>query len=84
MAKTTASHPFLTFIASGLIAVVLVGGGLASLSAVQQNQDTSTQAYGGRKPWPTVSPRPTVTPSTSPKAPVMKKPGNTPPPVRAY
>lgn len=83
MAKTTASHPFLTFIASGLIAVVLVGGGLASLSAVQQNQDTSTQAYGGGRPWPTATPRPRVTPIPTPKAPVMKNPGNTPRPVRA-
>ena len=62
MAKTTASHPFLTFVASGIIAVVLVGGGLASLAAVQQNQDTSTQAYGGGRPWPTVRPTPSLKP----------------------
>lgn len=43
-------HPFLTFVFSGLVATVLIGGAIASFEVMQQNQDTTTRAYMGAIP----------------------------------
>lgn len=38
-------HPFLTFVSSGVIAFVLIGGAMVTLEAVQNPQSTTSKAY---------------------------------------
>ncbi len=46
--KNLSRHPFLTFVLSGFIAFVLIGGALATISGVQQPQTTTSKAYMSR------------------------------------